>query len=81
MAMLKESVVAKQDHKRIIFIFIPSVSTNKQINKCCQQPESPLLLGKQLAGTDSIFHTSTLLVVVFSLFPPFMEFLFSQIFH
>lgn len=36
MAMLKESVTAKQDHKRITFIFIFSVSTNKQINKMVQ---------------------------------------------
>lgn len=54
MAMLKESVMAKQDHKRIIFIFILSVSSNKQINKGCQQPESHLLLGKQLTRADSI---------------------------
>lgn len=33
MAMLKESVTAKQDHKGIIFIFILSSLTNKQINK------------------------------------------------
>lgn len=82
MAMLKESVMAKQDHKRIIFIFILGVSTNKQINKCCQQPESHWLLGKQLAGADSILHTSMRSVVVsFTLFPPFVEFLFSQIIH
>lgn len=74
--------MAKQDHKRITFIFILSVSTNKQINKCCQQPELHLLLGKQLAGADSILHTSMRLVVVFfTLFPPFVEFLFSQIIH
>ena len=36
MAMLKESTMAKQDHIRIIFIFILSVSTNIQTNKCCQ---------------------------------------------
>lgn len=67
MAMLKESVMAEQDHKRIIFIFILGVSTNKQINKCCQQPESHWLLGKQLAGADSILHTFMRSVVVFSL--------------
>lgn len=36
MAMLKESVTAKQDHKRITFIFILSVPTNQQINKMLQ---------------------------------------------
>lgn len=36
MAMLKESVMAKRDHKRITFIFILNVSTNKQINKMLQ---------------------------------------------
>lgn len=70
MAMLKEFVMAKQDHKRIIFIFILSVSTNKQINKGCQQPESHLLLRKRLTAADSLllfcYFVSSLHRVLFS---------------